>query len=542
MNKYTKAILCFAWMSVTSAYAQEAVQDSTLNRTVVVENEYNPEVMDAYKVNIMPKIEEPEIAKKEIVYAAEGKAFKHWQFNAMQPYTRRFMKPDAKRGYMSAAYGNRNNIDVKGGYLWDITPKDQLDLMGIFYGHSGKTDLENAVRDWNGRLFRGEMEMNYRHLFRKVAMDLGGSYAQQVYNYMIDNEKEYTPSQHLSITNAHVGIASTDKECQWQYGAEANLSLYGRKYSTNHIRKGTETQVKAKAYASYQIDKKQSAGVDLGISNLMYGTTFKDYTFIQLNPYYTLQHGNIRLRGGVHLDMRTGFNSSFMVSPDVMADFTFADSYVFYVKATGGTALNDYERLHRLTPYWNPESAQQFNATYTPLDASIGFKASPVPCLGFNIRAGYRMLDDEIFAMPEAYYTTVVQQDANVAYVGARLDYNYGKLFDMHLDGEFYNWDTKAEHEHLLVFKPQFKIDFNLNTCFIDHLNVYARYHFEQRKKIDGEKVNPVSELSLGADYQILEPINVFVVANNLFNNKHFTEYGIPAQGIYIMGGLSFRF
>ena len=29
-----------------------------LERTVVVENQYNPEVMDAFKVNVLPKVEE----------------------------------------------------------------------------------------------------------------------------------------------------------------------------------------------------------------------------------------------------------------------------------------------------------------------------------------------------------------------------------------------------------------------------------------------------------------------------------------------------
>ena len=51
---------------VVKGYAQEQVKDSTLNRTVVVENQYNPEVMDAFKVNVLPKVEEPAVAKQHI--------------------------------------------------------------------------------------------------------------------------------------------------------------------------------------------------------------------------------------------------------------------------------------------------------------------------------------------------------------------------------------------------------------------------------------------------------------------------------------------
>ena len=34
-------------------------KDSVLNRTIVVENQYNPEVMDAFKINVLPEVAEP---------------------------------------------------------------------------------------------------------------------------------------------------------------------------------------------------------------------------------------------------------------------------------------------------------------------------------------------------------------------------------------------------------------------------------------------------------------------------------------------------
>ena len=43
--------IILAFLPLSVAYAQ---QDSTLNRTVVVENEYNPNIMDASKINVLP--------------------------------------------------------------------------------------------------------------------------------------------------------------------------------------------------------------------------------------------------------------------------------------------------------------------------------------------------------------------------------------------------------------------------------------------------------------------------------------------------------
>ena len=39
-------------------------KDTTMNRTVVVEQEYNPDILDASKVNVLPKVEEPTVSKK----------------------------------------------------------------------------------------------------------------------------------------------------------------------------------------------------------------------------------------------------------------------------------------------------------------------------------------------------------------------------------------------------------------------------------------------------------------------------------------------
>lgn len=58
-------------MSMPSCLQAQTTQskDTTMTRTVVVEQEYNPDIMDASKVNVLPKVEEPTVSKKEVEYA-----------------------------------------------------------------------------------------------------------------------------------------------------------------------------------------------------------------------------------------------------------------------------------------------------------------------------------------------------------------------------------------------------------------------------------------------------------------------------------------
>lgn len=47
------------------AQAQTQAKDTTLSRTVVVEQEYNPDIMDASKVNVLPQVAPPTVSKKQ---------------------------------------------------------------------------------------------------------------------------------------------------------------------------------------------------------------------------------------------------------------------------------------------------------------------------------------------------------------------------------------------------------------------------------------------------------------------------------------------
>ena len=104
--------IILAFLPLSVAYAQ---QDSTLNRTVVVENEYNPNIMDASKINVLPRVEEPAVMKKGIEYATALRPVSAWTYESMSPITREWAMNRAKRGYVRAGYGNYGNVDFKAG-------------------------------------------------------------------------------------------------------------------------------------------------------------------------------------------------------------------------------------------------------------------------------------------------------------------------------------------------------------------------------------------------------------------------------------------
>ena len=176
-----KKIAIIAFVGLLPLSAVYAQQDSTLNRTVVVENEYNPTVMDASKINVLPRVEEPAVVKKGIEYATALRPVAAWNYEEMFPIVREWEWENTKRGYVRAGAGNYGNVDFKAGYIWDITKGDRLNVATSLDGMNGT--LKDAIdNDWKSRFYSSSFNIGYRHSFRNMDLNLGGGFHSRVFN------------------------------------------------------------------------------------------------------------------------------------------------------------------------------------------------------------------------------------------------------------------------------------------------------------------------------------------------------------------------
>lgn len=575
MKKYRKQILiCAGLVTLTNVAAQQQQKnDSTVNRTVVVENQYNPEVMDAFKVNVLPKIEEPAVAKTQIDYASAIHPLGSFPVTHMDAMERELSPEKARRGYVRLAYGNRNNTDLKGAYLWNITDRDVLDVMATFHGYSGNigagydfdrvTDIPtlNYDGEWKHRFFRTGASLKYTHEFDKVSMYVGGDFASQVFSYMPNlfesflqsEEKTEAPSfghQLFMSGGGYVGVSSVKDALPVEFAFQTGYKMFNRKHGI-YIPGGiSESVVNTKGYISAGIDDRQDIGVTFGMDNVFYDKSFSSYSLIKLRPYYSVKTESVSFTAGVNVDFQISNDGGLKLSPDVRFDYTFADNYLLYVHVTGNTRLNDFGTINGFSPFWvqSPiyNSPLQLNTTYTPYDAKIGLKASPFTGFGLGIYGGYRETRNELFSMPYSdeggIYNRIAQAKARVAYAGLSVDYSFRDILDFGLNGNFYSWDVQKAMEKLLWLKPLYSIGFNARAKVFKGFHAMAQYNYEGRKKTLGIKADAVNELNIGAEYLFNDRVNVFLKLNNLLNKNYVTESGYPVQGFNVMAGVSLNF
>ncbi len=536
--------------TISQVQAQTTPADSILNRTVIVEQQYNPDIMDAQKINVVPQVEEIKVIPRQVEYDNQIFPATSLPEGTIGAFAGKEEQAKTSKGYARLGYGMYGNLDAKANYLFTLGEKDKLNLNFSMDGRDGKLESRYGSGKWNNHFYRTRAAVDYMHQFSKVDMDIAGDIGISNFNNLI-----YDDSYQKKFTSGsgHLGFTSTDNELPIQFKAETNLMLYSRHYNyagTDAVAY-KETMVRTKADAYGNIGENQKVGVALGMDNRFYGGEgHKNITTLLLNPYYAIGGENWNVHLGVNVDLAFGYGDKFNVSPDVRAEYIFSDSYILYAKATGGRLSNDYRRLEQFDPFAEIVFVQMEDS-YRQLEGTIGFKASPVNSLWFNLFGGYERTKKDLFttvfnfnrnyATTVDYGTCYYLANSNNIFAGADINYNYKNIFSFALHGKYQSWDSGMEYPSLLM--PEFTFGGQVGINPIDKLNINLGYEFIQRKKLDNiDKLDAVSNLRLGASYEILNGISVYARASNLLNKKYYYYLGYYDQGASFLGGLSFRF
>lgn len=553
-----------------SAQQQAQPNDTTLNRTVVVEQEYNPIITDASKVNVLPKVEEPVVNKKEVEYAITSTPASDIPASTMQAYTGKETQPVTPPGYIRLGYGNYNNLDAYANYLFRLSSKDKLNVNFNMRGMNGELDMPSYdnynINKWDAFYYRTRASIDYLHQFNRIDLDIAGHFGLSNFNhtpYSVFNKQKFTSG------DAHVGLKSTDETLPLQFRAETNLMLYNREqvsfYSNQSV---TETLVRTKANVTGAINDEQLVGISAEMNNLLYDPRqlgeynlmlLLNRTTVNLNPYYELSNDSWRLHVGANVDLSFKNGKGFYASPDIDLAYIFSDSYMLYAKATGGRLLNDFRRLEQENPYAGLDVP--IADTYQQVDARIGVKGSPATGLWFNLFGGYQNFKNDLYPIAGylsggeggSEFTDYGQTDSYNFQGGVQISQAYKDVFSFSIDATYYHWNASDDaiinpgansYNEALLMKPKFKLGLQIEARPIPALllNLGYQYIYRAEPYSSDERYPAINNLSLGVSYYLFKGVSIYAKADNLLNKEYEYYLNYPTQGINFVGGLSFRF
>lgn len=545
MKKKIYLLLGFALID-TTIMAQQQLPDSTLARTVVVEQEYNPIIGEAKKINATPKVEIPIVNTKQIEYDTSLLPATHIPTGIVPNYTGKEIQEKRNPGYLRLGYGNNGYLDIFGNYLFMPSEKDKIGL---------SIDVDGM--DWEPLYhYRTKAGINYSHAFEKINFNTAAHFGLSNFNLLYDRQR-------YNSGDVHIGFSSTDTDMSVQFKAETNLLLYNRAYN-RHDASLKETVVRTKADVFAPLKEYSTMGLAMQMDNIFnnYGKKpdYRDeeeykfnYTTVGLNPYYRFENEAWKVRLGAHIDLAFGHDAieQFNAAPDILVQYATSRKSHLYLQATGGHRLNDFRRLEALSPYsWINHA---FLPGYEQLNASAGFRLTAENTPGIHLFGGYQVMKNEVINFwdteiggPAISNLYVKQGDLNNLYVGGELSLTFSPYVSLQGSLIYHLWEGKEKiDDYYLYFMPAIDVEGNIEIHPIDPLQIEGGIRYIGRSKNEAhnnEKAPAYINLYAETHYQIGKTLGIYARATNLLDRANQYYWGYPCAGLSIMGGITLHF
>ena len=557
------ALVCLiAWLSTYPLSA--APSDTTINRSVTVERDFQPVIQSAGKINQRPSIITPEIQLTPVVYSTYSTPLSiHYNINQLPAAQTKFTPQEPLNGVLEGAVGYRNT-HLLFGYQIHQKKKMSLNLYANHDAYWGKDALSQS----------------------KLGMIVTRHFSGADLYFGVQGNNDYSTYPSLgSLTlwnaNAKIGLRSTGKSAV-QYLVQTGYNAFAERQTFEH---SVQSQVNV-----WWTNTHHSAGLNAYVQNNFYTTSLNGLKLptprhnIRIEPFYEFKNQHIRLHAGVNLDMNIGTgellsqieNLSFAPSPNLQFEWSMMDNiFHVYANATGQFGLGTWQEYMSYNRYLNSRKGLLWDSprAYTPVDAQVGFKIRPAKTLLIDIYGGYayflracNMHAEERYDHSGLAYYSLWQSQFQRWKVGANLHYHYRDIIELNMGGNyyFYQQDPIPSMDPTTPYFQEVRIK---GTTIFDRPNwdAYARVeaHIDSKWSVYSEnyfagsrmafvqkypdgatvaELRPMISLNIGGQYAINRWLLVYLQLNDYLNRKDEIFYGYKSQGIHFLAGVKWKF
>lgn len=572
--------------------AQES-SDTLIERNVDVVKEYNPVIKDAGKINTMPELKPIETKKAATSYTVWTTPYEV-QASEIRPLDYALAQPIAtkKDKQRFARLGGGNYGTLLGEFYTPIVQKTNwnmdLDLKHrtsfgkvklandnypTLYGDmkskafdcdtKGKLDFSTNIRRTKelSAFVDGEFDAFRYYGYDAAMQDLSRQLSQEKKEMETDNE-EY--KQHFLNVGANVRFKTKEFIGKWYYDFQTNYQLFANRDDLK------EHTIFTQLGGKYRADR-YTIGMNIDMHNVflslpkeseMYdysnAKNMKNYTMLKLNPHviFTGDIGNINI--GIKGAFGIGQGKKGTVCPDVFGTIKLKKDLAYlYACVTGDYEVNNFRTITKENKYIAPDV--RIADTYTPIDVYAGLRVKVAKRVNLDVYGGYKIINNPYFFVNKErpvvvngdttmvmtrQFDVVYEKNAGVFNAGLSADYHYQDRLDMSLSFVVNKWST--DKNEYAWQRPDWMLNYHFNYNVTKSLRVNLSYAFEGGRyalvKKEAVKMRNAHNVSLGADYKLLNWLNIFAKVDNMINQPYQSWYGYDCHGVNFLAGMSFFF
>ncbi len=533
-------------------------QDGNLTKEVQVVKPYEPSISDAFKINLMPQVDDTLKLIPSFTYNLALRPVRTEFPVKPIPAARMVAEPLNKvyRGYIKFGYGNYNS-PLAEIYFSNLRSKNWSYGVAVKHLSSfGNIKIDNNEKV-DGAFAKTNVMAFGKRMFEKSVLSAAGGFNYHKYNfYGIDTSA--IPSNPQLLSNP---------DQQHQRLLHVNLSYHSTHSDSTHINYKFNGGFNAFAdnYGMEQNSFNLKADLDKFFKTERVGGTVEfthhmknnlldsaNNTIFRFSPWMGLFGKQWRVKIGVNFayDANTSGNQSHFFPTGTMS-YDIVSHYVIpYIEFSGYLEDNNYAKLLSENPWIEP-GLDVWNTRHKFIMMG-GVKGNFNPKIAYNVNASFSLVDSMYFYVNPSSTGTYLENKFNVVFDNIQHKRFLGELtvaatssINIFLQAEYnaYTMDKLQQPWHKPNYLGRALISYNIQNKILLKSGLYIEgKRYVQTLSGAPQQIDGIIDLNLGIEYRYNSKLSAFLDLNNLTNHRHQLWYLYPTQQFNMKIGATYSF
>jgi len=508
---------------------------------VDIYTKYKPELSDVRRVESQPELKEPEIKELKLNYSFPDLRYKvqpAFTPIAAQAY-RAKPNPFVKGDFVKIGFGNYSTPLI---HLELHNGKSENYSYGINAYHlssSGKPKYKTFMDD--NIQIHGAKFMNGKTLSGQLG------YTRNAYNYYgySDTAKEVSfkkDSIKQALNNITGNIHFDNTKTTSRLKTALDLDFY--RFSTiqqNEIGYRIANKMFGKVANGELTLNAAFEGFASGPDSLKYNRNF-----IDINPTYTMRYKEVDLLfgafGSVFIDSA---KNKFYLYPQFKLDYFIVPERMKAFFGIGGNLTKGSTRtLYTENPFLAQN--QPLENTSTAYSIYAGIKGKLKSNFDYNLEISQQFINKLPLYISDTSALRkfkILYDDVNLFKFQAGLNYSRFDKFNIGTSFIYYAYKGDVSHAYQ---RPDFEWNTKISGIVAKKLALHGKFYVIGSRygyfegAWESEKLSPIADINIGADYRYKKNISFFIDINNLTNQTYQRWFNYPVYGLNGVLGVTF--
>ena len=527
-----------------------------VNEEVVSIKAYDPTVGDAYKINVLPEINDSTSVKNTFEYKVFPKQLPvNYELTPIQP-AKMVGEPLTKlySTYLKAGYGNYNTMLGEVGVNLRRSKNYNAGLFVKHLSSISNIKLKNDIKspasysDNNVSLF-GKKFYEHSTLYGNA------NYTRNALHYYGYNTELYDTAlskssifQKYSKVNANIGLITNYLDSSHlNYDVNLKYEFFEDDYSS--YQNWIELRADFNKYYENEV-----IGEDLKVSwvNSNSAIDTNNNAIVAFKPWVRFFGDQWRVQCGLAMNVDAYSDSTFYhFYPDVLLQYNIIENFMVpFVGFNGGMIQNHFSKVTKENMFLWP--GVNFKNTNDKMNVFLGIKGNFSKRISFLVKGQFSIYENMYFFVNDTlglgnYFLPVYDNETQVLNFFGEISYKNSEKLNFFLKGNYYKYTLSNLDKpwHKPGWEVVLSTHYSLRNKIVVNVDLFAqgdRYAPNYKSPDDPFKLKKIIDANLGIEYRYSKILSAYINFNNLTAGKNYYWNFYPTQTFQVLGGLTYSF